>query len=110
MILSNKLRVIKSSLELTNREIAELTCSSHTQVSRWMKHDAEPTGLQKIVLDGLYEWTENDGIGGKSVLLDLVRREGHKALVREFVCGVERDEQNASEEDSETPAYRHDWD
>lgn len=84
MHFSTKVQKCRVSLDLSYRELGELTCASHTQVRRWANRDAQPTALQEAVLDGLRQCAE--GFGGKAYLLDVMRKRGYEDLLRALFC------------------------
>lgn len=80
------IRKSRENMDLTYAEIGELTGTSHTQVQRWMDGEAEPSGVQKTILDGLHRWSMRDDIGGKHVLLNLLEKGRHDVVMRKLIC------------------------
>lgn len=81
-----QLEFCKQQLDFTYQEIADLTGTSHTQVRRWRDQKAQPTGPQKAIIKGIYEWGRDNGIGGKSYLVDCARRHGHYQFLKMVFC------------------------
>lgn len=80
------LRVCRNTLDLSYREIGEMTGASHTQVQRWMDsdHEAQPNGLQEAVLIGICDWNDRY-TGGKTRLLRLLRKRGHHSFLKKIM-------------------------
>lgn len=83
---------IRSELDLSYREIADLTGTSPTQVGRWKNNEAEPTGPQKAIIQGLHEWVSDSSdrsFEGKTYLLQTARQYGHYDFFNLLFCGSE---------------------
>lgn len=83
-----RLEYIRSKLDLSYRELGDLTGTSPTQVGRWMDGEAHPTGPQKAIIQGLHEWSSSERSfeGGKGHLLHTARQFGHYDFLKLLFC------------------------
>jgi transcriptional regulator with XRE-family HTH domain len=81
------LKRCKAEEGLSDHEIGEITGTSHTQVRRWREQEATPTGPQEAIIVALTEWLQRDSsVGGKSYLIGIVRKRGHREALETIFC------------------------
>lgn len=76
----------RDEIDLSYRELAEITGVSHAQVQRWNDPDSEgePSGLHKAILISICQWNDRY-IRSKVDLLRVLRKRGHLRMLKKIV-------------------------